>query len=166
LIVYHFMFGPEWEEGCVGCSFVADHFEGPLRHLEHHDVSLVAVSRAPLTAIERFKKRMGWKFSWVSSNGSDFNYDYHVSATKEEEAQGKMFYNFELADFESDEMHGTSVFYKNDQGEIFHTYSCYARGDEALLGSYSFLDLTPKGRNETGPGFNLGDWVRHHDKYS
>jgi len=167
LIVRHFMFGPGWKEGCVGCSFASDHVGGALVHLEHHDVTYIAVSRAALAEIEAFKKRMGWSFKWVSSLGSDFNYDYHVAFTKEEIAKGKVFYNFELRDlaFKSEEMSGVSVFYKDASGDIFHTYSCQARGDEGGLTAYFYLDLTPKGRDENGPAYNLTDWVRHHDRY-
>jgi len=165
LIVSHFMFGPGWNEGCVGCSFRSDHVDGALAHLEHHDVSLVTISRAPLAEIEAFKKRMGWRFQWLSSYGSDFNYDYQVTFTKEEVATGKVDYNYQLSDFVSEEMSGLSVFFKNAAGEIFHTYSTYGRGDEVVDTTYMYLDLTPKGRNETGPHYNLGDWVRHHDRY-
>jgi predicted dithiol-disulfide oxidoreductase (DUF899 family) len=165
LIVSHFMFGPSWKEGCVGCSFRSDHVDGALVHLEHHDVSLVTISRAPLAEIEAFKKRMGWSFRWVSSHNSDFNYDYHVSFTKGEAATGKVYYNYENRDFVSEEASGISVFYKDDNGEIFHTYSTHGRGDEMVDTTYMYLDLTPKGRNETGPRYNLGDWVRHHDRY-
>jgi predicted dithiol-disulfide oxidoreductase (DUF899 family) len=163
LIIYHFMLGPGWGEGCVGCSFLADHMSGPLMHLPHHDVSLVVASRAPIAEIDAFKKRMGWNFPWVSSNGSDFNYDYHVSFDKEEIAKGKAYYNFEMQGIPSEELPGISVFYKDANGDIFHTYSSYARGGDLLLGTYNYLDLTPKGRNE--PNNNLGDWVRHHDRY-
>ena len=165
LIVHHFMFGPEWKEGCVGCSFLADNIDGALVHLEHHDVTYVAVSRAPLPEIEAFKKRMGWGFKWVSSDGSEFNYDFHVSFTKDDLAKGKVFYNYEMRDLQSEEMSGRSVFYKDANGDIFHTYSSYARGGDMFLGTYAFLDLTPKGRNETGPSHDLSDWVRHHDRY-
>jgi predicted dithiol-disulfide oxidoreductase (DUF899 family) len=165
LMVSHFMFGPGWKEGCVGCSFRSDHVDGALVHLEHHDVSLVTISRAPLPEIEAFKKRMGWSFRWVSSHNSDFNYDYHVSFTKGEAATGKVYYNYENRDFVSEEASGISVFYKDDNGEIFHTYSTHGRGDEMVDTTYMYLDLTPKGRNETGPHYNLGDWVRHHDRY-
>jgi len=167
LIVRHFMFGPGWKEGCVGCSFASDQAEGALDHLEHHDVTYVAVSRAPLEEIEAFKKRMGWKFRWVSSFESDFNYDYHASFTKEELARGKVFYNFEEREipYPSEEVSGISVFYNDAAGDIYHTYSCYARGDEGGDAAYFYLDLTPKGRNETGPNHNLADWVRHHDRY-
>lgn len=165
LIVQHFMFGPDWQEGCVGCSFGADHVDGALLHIEHHDVAFAAVSRAPLPQLEAFKQRMGWKFKWVSSYGNDFNYDYHVSFTKEQIAKGEVFYNYRLTKAEGEEMPGTSVFYKDAAGDVFHTYSSYGRGDERAIGAYMYLDITPKGRNETGPNHNLTDWVRHHDKY-
>jgi len=165
LVVYHFMLGPGWKAGCVGCSFFADHVDGPNAHLAHHDVSFVAVSRAPLNEIEAYKKRMGWRFNWVSSSESDFNYDYHVSFRKEDLAKGKVYYNFETTDGSMEDLHGTSVFFKDDTGAIYHTYSSYGRGDERSLGTYMFLDVTPKGRNETGPNFNLTDWVRRHDEY-
>jgi predicted dithiol-disulfide oxidoreductase (DUF899 family) len=165
LIVNHFMLGPGWNEGCVGCSFGADHIDGALVHLEHHDVSLVTVSRAPLAEIERFKARMGWRFPWVSSYPSDFNHDFHVSFWEEELANGRVYYNYEMREFQSEELPGVSVFYRDGAGQVFHTYSSYARGAEELLGTYMWLDLTPKGRNETGPAFDLTDWVRHHDRY-
>jgi predicted dithiol-disulfide oxidoreductase (DUF899 family) len=165
LIVKHFMFGPGWKEGCVGCSFEVDHIEGALVHLQNHDVTYVAVSRAPLAEIEAFKKRMGWRFKWVSAFGSDFNYDYHVSFTKMDLARGKVYYNFEMCNVQMEELSGRSVFYKDQAGDIFHTYSAYGRGTEELLGTYVVLDLTPKGRNEIGPNYNLTDWVRHHDRY-
>jgi predicted dithiol-disulfide oxidoreductase (DUF899 family) len=166
LIVSHFMFGPQWKEGCVGCSFRSDHVDGTLAHLEHHDVSFVTVSRAPLDEIQAFKQRMGWRFQWVSSAANEFNYDFHVSASKDEIATGKMYYNYALGDLVSEELSGISILCKNEAGEIFHTYSTYGRGDEPLVTTYVYLDLTPKGRNETGPRFNLTDWVRHHDRYS
>ena len=166
LIVKHFMFGPGWKEGCVGCSFEVDHIDGaPLVHLEHHDVTYVAVSRAPLAEIEAFKKRMGWHFKWVSSYGGDFNYDYCVSFKPDEMANGKVYYNYQMNNFMGEELSGNSVFYKSETGEVFHTYSSYARGGEAGLVAYSYLDMTPKGRNENGPNHNLTDWVRHHDRY-
>jgi predicted dithiol-disulfide oxidoreductase (DUF899 family) len=165
LIIYHFMFGPGWGEGCVGCSFLCDGIDGALPHLHAHDVSLVAVARAPLAELTKFKERMGWKFPWVSSHGSDFNFDYHVSFTPEQMASGRGFYNFTDDALEIDELSGTSVFVRNAQGEIFHTYSAYARGDEQLLMAYHYLEMTPKGRNEHGPRGNLSDWVRHHDRY-
>jgi predicted dithiol-disulfide oxidoreductase (DUF899 family) len=166
LIIRHFMFGPGWREGCVGCSFASDHVGGALIHLEHRDVSFAAVSRATVTEIEPFRKRMGWTFKWVSSFESDFNYDYGVSFTKEEMEQGKARYNYAPGELPFEEMSGLSVFCQDRSGDIFHTYSCHARGDEGGLTTYFYLDLTPKGRNETGPYFNLGDWVRHHDRYS
>jgi predicted dithiol-disulfide oxidoreductase (DUF899 family) len=165
LIVNHFMLGPGWNEGCVGCSFLADHIDGALAHLEHHDVSLVVVSRAPLAEITRFKARMGWRFKWASSYRSDFNHDFHVSFREEEIANGRVYYNYEMREFQSEELPGLSVFYKDGAGAVFHTYSSYARGAEELLGTYMWLDLTPRGRNETGPSFDLTDWVRHHDRY-
>ena len=164
LIVKHFMLGPDWEEGCVGCSFGADQLDSQLVHLVNHDVMLVAVARAPLAKIQAFQKRMGWHFKWVSSFGSDFNFDYHVSFTDEDRARDRAFYNFELGRYMSDEMPGFSVFYKDEAGQVFHTYSVFARGTDQLGSTYSLLDLTPKGRNEP-PGGNLTAWVRHHDKY-
>ncbi len=161
LIVYHFMFGPGWKAGCPGCSFLADHIDGANLHLAHHDISLVAVSHAKLSEFEPYRKRMGWKFKWVSSSGSDFNFDYRVSATPDDIARGVMNYNFEDGEIMSEEMPGVSVFYKNDAGDIFHTYSSYARGGDLLIGTYNYLDLTPKGRNETV----IMDWMRRHDEY-
>jgi predicted dithiol-disulfide oxidoreductase (DUF899 family) len=165
LFVKHFMFAPGWNEGCSGCSFDVDHIEPALVHLEHHDVTCVAISRATLPEIEAFKQRMGWRIPWVSSYGSDFNYDYQVSYTKEEIAKGQAYHNYKMRDVEDEEMSGFSVFYKNAAGDVFHTYSTYGRGSEEIVSTYVCLDLTPKGRNETGPYFNLGDWVRHHDRY-
>jgi predicted dithiol-disulfide oxidoreductase (DUF899 family) len=165
LVVQHFMFGPGWKQGCAGCSFKADHVDGALPHIEHHDVKFVAISRAPLAEIEQFKKRMGWRFKWVSSSDNDFNFDFHVSFRKDEIATGKIYYNYAMCDFVSEELPGNSVFYKDAAGDVFHTYSTYGRGDETLDTAYMYLDLTPKGRDETGPGYNLSDWVRHHDQY-
>ena len=165
LIVYHFMFGPGWEQGCPSCSFLADHLDGAAAHLANRDVTLVVVSRAPLAQIEAFKKRMGWRFKWVSSYDSDFNYDFHVSFTQDDLAKGEVYYNYDVGKFQSEELSGRSVFYKDANGDVFHTYSSYARGGDILLGTYNLLDLTPKGRNETGPNHNLTDWVRHHDRY-
>lgn len=162
LIVYHFMLGPDWEEGCVGCSFLSDHMTGIVTHLEHHDVSYVTISHAPLGKIEAFRKRMGWTFPWVSSDGSDFNFDYHVSFTPEQLASKKAFYNFVEQDVGIDELHGHSVFYKDANGDVYHTYSCYGRGDERFINTYAHLDVTPKGRNEKS---SLIDWVKHHDRY-
>lgn len=165
LIVKHFMMAPGQKDGCVGCSFEVDHVEGALQHIENHDVKFVSVARAPLSEIEAFKTRMGWRFDWVSSHGSDFNYDFNVSFTPEQVAKGKAFYNFEETQVPLEDLSGFSVFYRNEQGEIFHTYSSFGRGAEEVLGSYMLLDMTPKGRNEPGPNFNLTDWVRHHDRY-
>jgi predicted dithiol-disulfide oxidoreductase (DUF899 family) len=165
LIVKHFMLAPGQLEGCVGCSFEVDHIEGALVHLEHHDVTYVAVARAPLAEIEAYKKRMGWHFTWVSSGDSDFNYDFHASFTKDEVAKGKAYYNFEVTDVPLEDLSGNSVFTKDANGDIFHTYSTYGRGLEEILGTYMYLDITPKGRNETGPNHNLTDWVRLHDRY-
>lgn len=165
LIVKHFMLGPGWREGCVGCSFEVDHVEGALVHLENHDVSYVAVSRAPLAEILAFKRRMGWHFPWVSSFGGDFNHDFHVSFTAEEMAKGRGYYNYRVTELPIDELSGLSVFAKDEAGRVHHTYSAYGRGAEEVLGTYIYLDLTPKGRNETGPRHDLTDWVRHHDRY-
>jgi predicted dithiol-disulfide oxidoreductase (DUF899 family) len=164
LIVYHFMFGPDWEEGCKSCSYLADHFDGANWHLPHRDVSFVAVSRAPLSKLEAYKKRMGWRFKWVSSEGNDFNFDYHVSFAADDERDNKAYYNYRTGEFRMDELPGLSVFYKDENGEIFHTYSAYARGLDILVGAYNFLDLVPKGRHEN-PESTM-DWVRRHDQYS
>ena len=163
LIVYHFMFGPGWEEGCKSCSYLADHFDGANWHLLHRDVTFVVVSRAPLSEFEPYKKRMGWRFKWVSSHGSDFNFDYHVSFTNDDEAKGKVYYNYGMGEFISDELPGLSVFYKDEKGDIFHSYSTYGRGLDILVGTYNFLDLVPKGRDEN-PESTM-DWVRRHDQY-
>ena len=165
LIVYHFMLGPGWEAGCPSCSFLADHFDGAVIHLAQRDVSFIVVSRAPLSEIENFKRRMGWRFKWASSFGSDFNSDYQVSFSPGEKAGGKVFYNYEFIEsFPSEERPGASVFYKNTAGEIFHTYSTYGRGLDILIGTYHFLDLAPKGRDEDGLAWSMA-WVRHHDRY-
>jgi len=164
LIVYHFMFGPEWEEGCPSCSILADHIDGSVMHLANRDVTLIAVSRAPLAKIEAFKKRMGWRFKWGSSFGNDFNWDYHVSFTKEDVEKQEMYYNFTRQSFPSEEGPGASVFYKNENGEVFHTYSTYGRGLEQLMNVYCYMDLTPRGRHEEGLPFPMA-WRRHHDRY-
>jgi predicted dithiol-disulfide oxidoreductase (DUF899 family) len=164
LVVKHFMFGPDWSEGCVGCSFEMDQVQGALVHIKHHDVAYAAVSRAPIEKIEAFRQRMGWPIRWVSSSANDFNFDFHVSFEPAEIAAGKVYYNYELRAAVSDELSGRSVFYKDATGQVFHTYSSYARGGEPFLNSYAFLDITPKGRDETING-NLTDWVRHHDRY-
>jgi predicted dithiol-disulfide oxidoreductase (DUF899 family) len=164
LIVYHFMLGPGWEEGCPSCSLLADHFDGSVIHLAQRDVAFVVASRAPLAEIEKFKRRMGWQFEWVSSFGNDFNFDYHVSASPDEKASGKVTYNYEVTNFPSEERPGASVFYKDAAGGVFHTYSTYGRGLDILIGAYNFLDLAPKGRDEAGLKYGMA-WVRHHDKY-
>lgn len=164
LIVYHFMLGPGWEAGCPSCSLLADHFDGAVVHLAQRDVTFAVVSRAPLAEIEKFKRRMGWHFTWVSSFGSDFNFDYQVSATPEEKTSRKVLYNYEMTEFPSDERPGASVFFKNATGEVFHTYSTYGRGLDILIGAYNFLDLAPKGRDEAGLEWSMA-WVRHHDRY-
>ncbi len=163
LIVYHFMYGPDWEAGCPGCSFLADHIDGMLPHLNHHDVTMIAVSRAPLEKLTAYRKRMGWRFPWVSSNGSDFNFDYHVSFTKEELASGKVMYNYRetpSADAH-DELPGLSAFFKDEDGTVYHTYSDYARGGEEILTTLMVLDRAPKGRNETG----TLSFVKRKDEY-
>ncbi|WP_455270155.1 DUF899 domain-containing protein [Rhizobium herbae] len=163
LMIYHFMFGPDWEAGCPGCSFLADHIDGTLAHLNNHDVTLACVSRAPLSKIEAYKTRMGWKFPWVSSFGSDFNFDYHVSFTKEELESGKVFYNFReiSGDEANDELPGMSAFIRDEAGNVYHTYSDYARGGEEILTTLMILDRAPKGRNET----STLSFVKRHDEY-
>jgi predicted dithiol-disulfide oxidoreductase (DUF899 family) len=163
LIVYHFMLGPGWKNGCPSCSFLADHFDGAVIHLAHRDVTLVIVSRAPLAEIEAYKKRMGWRFKWVSSFNTDFNRDFHVSFMPEEMA-GEVYYNYTKGKFPSEEAPGLSAFIKNEAGEIFHTYSAYARGLDTLIGAYNFLDLAPKGRDEVTLPWSMA-WVRRHDEY-
>lgn len=164
LVVYHFMFPPEWDEGCLHCSFWADSFNGSPIHLNHRDVSFVAISRAPLAKIEPFRQRMGWSFKWVSSFQSGFNFDHYVSFTPEELQSGTAFYNYVPTDPGGTDREGISVFYQDESGAIFHTYSCYARGIDMMNATYQYLDLTPKGRDEE----QLEDaqaWVRHHDRY-
>lgn len=163
LMIYHFMFGPDWEAGCPGCSFMADHIDGMLPHLNHHDVTFVCVARAPLDKIEAYKKRMGWKFPWYSSNGSDFNFDYHVSFTKEELARGQVYYNYRKTDSADahDELPGMSAFFRDRDGAVYHTYSDYARGGEEMIGTLMALDRAPKGRNETG----TLSFVKRKDEY-
>jgi len=165
LVIQHFMFGPDWQEGCPSCSFMADHIDGTLPHLAARDVTMVAVSRAPLAKIDAFKKRLGWHFNWVSSYGGDFNADFHVSFTEEELAQGQVNYNYTMREFPSAEAPGLSVFYKDDAGDVFHTYSTYGRGVDVLMGTYRILDLVPKGRDEDQLEFSM-DWVRYHDRYA
>lgn len=161
LLVQHLMFAPEWTQACASCSFMADHIDGMNLHLAHHDVTMIAVSRAPLADIERYRQRMDWRFTWVSSFGSDFNQDFHVSFTPEEVAAGKVDYNFGGSSYNEEELPGVSAFFKDDTGAVFRTYSTYGRGVEAMMGAYAMLDIAPKGRNEKS-GM---DWVRRHDRY-
>jgi predicted dithiol-disulfide oxidoreductase (DUF899 family) len=161
LIIHHFMWRWDLGQGCASCSLEADHAEGAIVHLEHHDVTYVRVSRAPLKDLLAYKKRMGWTAEWVSSYGSDFNYDYHVSFTKDELTKGEVYYNYHMTKDGFDELPGLSVFYKDEAGDVFHTYSSYARGNEEVIGAFIYLDITPKGRNET----KIMDWVKRHDEY-
>jgi predicted dithiol-disulfide oxidoreductase (DUF899 family) len=164
LIVYHFMYDPNWDAGCPSCSFWADNFNGIVVHLNQRDVTMMAVSKAPYSKIGEYKKRMGWDFKWVSSYDNDFNFDYHVSFTAEELSEKKAFYNYNLQDTHSPEREGVSVFYKDTAGHVFHTYSAYARGIDVLNVAYHYLDLVPKGRDEDGHEFPQF-WVRRHDEY-
>ena len=165
LVVYHFMFSPEWSEGCPSCSFWADNFNGIGVHLKHRDAAFVAISRAPLSKLQAYEKRMGWSFKWLSSGQNDFNYDYGASFRPEDTAKGNVVYNYKkdpkmnMADRE-----GMSVFSKDAKGQIFHTYSTYARGIDILNGAYNWLDMVPKGRDEDSLEFTQA-WVRRHDRY-
>lgn len=165
LVIYHFMYGPDWEEGCPSCSFWADNFNGIDIHLKHRDITMVAVSRAPLETLDAYKQRMGWNFKWVSSLASDFNFDFNVSFTPEEMEKGEMNYNYETRKFPSEEGPGISVFYKNEMGEVFHTYSCFARGLDMLNGAYHYMDLAPKGRDEEDLPYSMA-WLSRRDQYS
>jgi predicted dithiol-disulfide oxidoreductase (DUF899 family) len=162
LIVYHFMFGTDWDEGCPACSFWADNFNGIIAHLRQRDTTMVAISRAALAKLEAFKKRMGWSFKWLSSGGNDFNRDYGVAFTPQEVASGKADYNYTTQNPMETEREGASVFFKDPAGNVFHTYSAYARGIDLVNTAYNYLDLVPKGRDEKGSPL---DWIRHHDKY-
>nr|WP_249937268.1 thioredoxin family protein [Roseateles sp. DAIF2] len=164
LLVQHFMLGPGWEAGCPSCSFMADHADGMLDHLAQRNVTLLAVSRAPLAEIERFKHRMGWRFGWASSAGSDFNYDFCVSFTPEQCAQGEVYYNYGLEPSTQQELPGISAFYRDAEGQVYHSYSTYGRGVEAMIGTYRLLDLAPRGRDEDALPYGMA-WVRHHDRY-
>ncbi|MGO1430075.1 MAG: DUF899 domain-containing protein [Halomonas sp.] len=164
LVVHHFMFGPDWDAGCPSCSLEADHAEGAIAHLANHDVSYVRVSRAPLAKLEAYRRRMGWAARWVSSQGSDFNFDFQVSFAQEGLEAGRLYYNYQTIEdpkYFSEELPGLSVFYKDESGAVFHTYSSYARGNEEVIGAFVYLDITPKGRNEK----EIMDWVRRHDEY-
>lgn len=163
LLIQHFMYGPDWAEGCPSCSFWADGYDGFVVHLAHRDVTMVSVSRAALDQIDAYKKRMDWRFKWVSSLNSDFNHDFNVSFTPEEMA-GEVYYNYQLGKFPANEAPGVSVFYKNDSGEVFHTYSCFGRGLDILNGAYNYLDLVPKGRDEGELSYSMA-WLQRHDEY-
>lgn len=164
LLVYHFMLGPGWAQGCPSCSYLSDHVDGALPHLAARDVSFAAVSRAPLAEIERFRARMGWKFPWVSSFGGDFNLDFQVSFPKDGRTGNKVAYNYGETEFGGEELPGASAFYKDAGGAVFHTYSTYARGLDLMIGAYNWLDIAPKGRDEVGLPHSMS-WVRHHDAY-
>lgn len=164
LVVQHFMFAPGWEAGCKSCSFMADHVDGATVHLAQRDVSFVAISRAPLAEIERFRQRMGWRFRWASSHGTAFNHDFGVSFTPEQRAQGEVFYNFGWQAFPLEEAPGISAFVRDEAGQVFRTYSTYGRGVELMMGTYDFLDITAKGRDEAELDYTMA-WVRHHDRY-
>lgn len=164
LMVQHFMLGPGWEQGCKSCSFMADHLLGAELHLQHRDVTVLLVSRAPLAEIERFRQRMGWPFKWASANGSDFNLDFHVSFPPETRVDGEVDYNWHRTAFPQEEAPGISFFYKDDAGQVFHTYSTFGRGVEVMMGAYRMMDLTPQGRGERDVPRKM-EWVRHHDRY-
>ncbi|WP_193367835.1 DUF899 domain-containing protein [Pelagibius marinus] len=165
LIAYHFMYAPDWDVGCKSCSFIADHFEPAVVHLRQRDVSLVAVSKAPLATLEAFRKRMGWTFKWVSSHDNAFNRDYNVSFTQEEIDSGEAYYNYKAQGFPSTEAPGASVFYKDEDGRVYHTYSVYQRGLDMLITAYHYLDMVPKGRDEDGLTYTM-EWLRLHDDYN
>jgi predicted dithiol-disulfide oxidoreductase (DUF899 family) len=164
LIVQHFMFGPDWDAGCKSCSFWADNFDGVVVHLQQRDIAFAVVSLAPFNRIEEYRKRMGWDFNWVSSFGNDFNHDYNVSFTPEEIAAGEIYYNYTLRKTSMTELPGISVFVRDAQDNVFHTYSCYERGLDMMNAAYHYIDLVPKGRNEAGLPFPQA-WVRRHDEY-
>lgn len=164
LLIYHFMYGPDWKDGCQSCSYIADHYNAAFTHLAARDVSLVTVSRAPLKVLQDFQKRMGWSFQWVSSLESDFNFDFQASFTDEEMEKGEGYYNYEKSSFPASEAPGLSVFRKGDDGKIYHTYSTYARGLDRFIGAYHFLDVVSKGRDESSFPYPMA-WVRHHDRY-
>ncbi len=164
LIIQHFMYGEGWGEGCPSCSFWADNVNGTTVHMKHRDAAFVAVSNAPLEEVEAYRKRMGWDFKWVSSFGTDFNRDYHVSFTEEERAGGSVYYNYGDSNFPAGEAPGVSVFRRHSDGQVYHTYSCYARGLDSLNGTYHYIDLLPKGRDEEALSFPMA-WLRRHDAY-
>jgi len=164
LMVQHFMLGPGWEQGCKSCSFMADHLLGAQIHLQQRDVSVLLVSRAPLAEIERFRRRMGWPYRWASASGNDFNLDFHVSFPEGTRTGGEVYYNWHMTAFPKDEAPGISFFYKDDAGQVFHTYSTFGRGVEVMMGTYHLLDLAPRGRDEERDAYGMA-WVRHHDRY-
>ena len=164
LIVQHFMFGAGWEEGCKSCSFMLDHIHPAVPHLAARDVAFAAISHAPLAEIRPFQQRMGWAVNWVSSHGTDFNRDFHVSFTEQELARGLVDYNYTQRPFPVEEAPGISVFARDDAGNVYHTYSTYGRGVEVVMGTYHLLGLVPKGRDETNPDMPM-EWIRHHDRY-
>ena len=164
LVVVHFMLGPGWEQGCPSCSFMADHYNPAVVHLAHRDVSLVAVSRAPIGEIEIFRQRMGWDFPWVSSYGSDFNQDFQVSFDAAGMEKGEVYYNYRTTTFPASEAPGISYFARGDDGKVYHTYSTYGRGLDIFITAYNFLDHAPKGRDEQDLNYGM-EWVRHHDRY-
>ncbi|MBC8065690.1 MAG: DUF899 domain-containing protein [Chlorobia bacterium] len=161
LAVYHFMFAPEWEAGCPGCSFLCDHVDSARQHFEHNDLSFVAVSRAAWPKLEAYRKRMSWTFRWVSSDESDFNYDFGASYKRADLDAGPVFHNFKVQKLNFEDQPGVSVFYKDEAGDIFHTYSLYERGGEHFIAAYDWLDIAPKGRNED----EVMDWMQRHDEY-
>lgn len=165
LIIYHFMFGPDWHEGCKSCSFWADNFNDIIVHLNQRDITMLAASRAKPETLEAYKKRMGWGFKWVSAYNNDFNYDYHVSFSPDQIETGNLSYNFQPITQAGDELPGVSVFYKNEQGEVFHTYSAYSRGLDMLNTAYHYMDLVPKGRDEDELPWTMA-WLRRHDEYA
>ena len=164
LIVYHFMYGPDWDEGCPSCSFWADNYDGFVVHLNHRDISMVTISKAPWKTLDAYRRRMGWSFKWLSSLESDFNRDYDVSFSPEEVDRGSMRYNYRDTHFPSSEAPGISVFYRDDDGSIYHTYSCYSRGLDMLNAAYHHMDLVPKGRDESDLPHSMA-WLRRHDQY-
>jgi len=164
LLVYHFMYGPDWEEGCPSCSFWADNFNGIDIHLAHRDIAFLAISRAPFATLDAYRRRMDWTFKWVSSLGSDFNFDYHVSFTPEELEKGEMFHNFGTMRFPSSEAPGASAFFRDNDGTIYHTYSCHMRGVDMLNGAYHWMDIAPKGRDEDGLDYTMA-WLERRDQY-
>ena len=165
LIVQHFMYGPDWEEGCPSCSFWADGYNGFITHLEHRDITMVVASNAPLSSLDAYKKRMNWSFKWVSSMGSDFNRDFQVTFTPEEVEKGELYYNYRIGRFPSQEGPGASAFYRDDDGAVYHTYSCYSRGLDMLNAAYHYMDIAPKGRDEGGLPYSMA-WLKRHDQYA